>query len=87
MKAVASFLCMEQMVSLRQQELPVQIDEYIQKHYTEKIDAVSIAQHFDIGKTKIYEFHLRKSLYTFLFNSFCLVVFIGLSARMLKLLN
>lgn len=55
MKAVASFLCMERMVSLRQQELPVQIDEYIQEHYTEKIDAVSIAQHFGIGKTKIYE--------------------------------
>ena len=55
MKAVASFLCMERMVSLHQQELPVQIDEYIQKHYTEKIDAVRIAQHFNIGKTKIYE--------------------------------
>lgn len=55
MKAVASFLCMERMVSLHQQELPVQIDSYIQAHYTEKIDAVSIAHHFGIGKTKIYE--------------------------------
>ena len=40
---------------MHQQELPVQIDEYIQSHYTERIDAVSIAQHFHIGKTKIYE--------------------------------
>lgn len=55
MNAVASFLCLDRMVSLRQQELPVQIDQYIQEHYTEKIDAVSIARHFDIGKTKIYE--------------------------------
>lgn len=55
MKAVASYLCMERMVSLHQQELPVQIDEYIQKHYTEDIDAVSIAKHFRIGKTRIYE--------------------------------
>lgn len=55
MKAVASFLCMERMVSLRRQTLPVQIDTYIQKHFTEKIDAVSIARHFQIGKTKIYE--------------------------------
>lgn len=55
MKAVASFLCMERMVSMHKEELPVQIDEYIQSHYTEKIDAVSIAQHFNIGKTKIYE--------------------------------
>lgn len=55
MKAVASFLCMERMVSLHRQELPVQIDAYIQEHFTEKIDAVSIAQHFKIGKTKLYE--------------------------------
>ena len=33
----------------------VQIDQYIQEHYTEKMDAVSIARHFHIGKTKIYE--------------------------------
>ena len=46
---------MDRMVSMHQQELPVQIDEYIQSHYTERIDAVSIAQHFHIGKTKIYE--------------------------------
>lgn len=55
MQAVGSYLCMERMVSLRQQELPVQIDEYILAHYTEAIDAVSIAQYFDIGKTKLYE--------------------------------
>lgn len=55
MKAVASYLCMDRMVSMHQQKLPVQIDEYIQSHYTERIDAVSIAQHFHIGKTKIYE--------------------------------
>lgn len=55
MKAVASFLCMDRMVSLHQQELPVQIDGYIQAHFTEDIDAVSIAMHFHIGKTKLYE--------------------------------
>lgn len=55
MNAVASFLCIERMVSLRQQELPVQIDQYIHEHYTEKIDAESIAQHFNLGRTKVYE--------------------------------
>mgnify|MGYP004682664697 FL=1 len=55
MQAVASYLCMERMVALKQQELPVQIDAYIQEHFTEDIDAVSIAKHFQIGKTKIYE--------------------------------
>ncbi len=55
MQAVASFLCMERMVSLKQQELPVQIDAYIQEHLTDDIDALSIAKYFQIGKTKIYE--------------------------------
>lgn len=55
MQAVASYLCMERMVALRRQELPVQIDEYILAHYTEAINATKIAQYFHIGKTKIYE--------------------------------
>lgn len=46
---------MERMVSLRQQELPVQIDNYIYTHFTEDIDAVKIAKEFQIGKTKLYE--------------------------------
>lgn len=55
MQAVAAYLCMERMVSLRQQELPVQIDEYIQAHFTEDLDAIQLARHFGIGKTRLYE--------------------------------
>lgn len=55
MQAVAVYLCMERMVSLHQQELPVQIDAYIQTHFTEKLDAMGIARHFGIGKTRLYE--------------------------------
>lgn len=55
MQAVASYLCMERMVSLHQQELPVQIDEYIAAHYTQRLDAVTLARHFQIGKTQLYE--------------------------------
>lgn len=55
MQAVASYLCMERMVTLRKQELPVQIDEYIQAHFTENIDAMQLAKHFGIGKTQLYE--------------------------------
>lgn len=55
MQAVASYLCMERMVSLRQQELPVQIDEYILAHFTENIDAMHLSKHFGIGKTQLYE--------------------------------
>lgn len=55
MQAVASFLCMERMVTLRRQELPVQIDEYIQMHFTEKLDAASLAGQFGIGRTQLYK--------------------------------
>ena len=55
LNAVASYLCLERMVSLRQQELPVQIDEYILNHYTENIDARLLCQKFGIGKTQLYE--------------------------------
>lgn len=55
MQAVAAYLCMEQMVSLHQTELPVQIDEYIQAHFTENLDAVQLSKHFGIGRTRLYE--------------------------------
>lgn len=55
MQAVAVYLCMERMVSLHRQELPVQIDEYIQAHFTQNLDAIQIAKHFGIGKTQLYE--------------------------------
>ncbi len=55
LQAVASYLCLERMVYLRHQELPVQIDEYISEHFTEQIDAISICRKFYIGKTQLYE--------------------------------
>ena len=55
LQAVASFLCLDRMVTLRQQELPVQIDEYILAHYTENISAMDLARIFHIGKTQLYE--------------------------------
>ncbi|MBO5069233.1 MAG: PocR ligand-binding domain-containing protein [Roseburia sp.] len=55
LEAVASYLCLERMVALKQQELPVQIDEYISSHFTENINALSICTRFNIGKTQLYE--------------------------------
>lgn len=55
LQAVASYLCLERMVSLKRQEFPVQLDEYISAHYTEDIDTKSICRHFRIGKTQLYE--------------------------------
>ncbi len=55
MRSVAAYLCMERMVSLHQKELPVQIDDYITSHYTENISARTICDHFQIGRTLLYE--------------------------------
>lgn len=55
MQAVASYLCLERMAVLKHENLPVQIDEYISRHYTEEICASSICRHFNIGKTYLYE--------------------------------
>lgn len=55
LQAVASYLCMERMVSLHQQELSVRIDEYISAHFTEDIDVHTLCRQFDIGKTRLYE--------------------------------
>ncbi len=54
LQAVASWLCMERMVALRHQELPAQIDDWLSAHFTEEIDAASLARRFGIGKTQLY---------------------------------
>ena len=59
LEAVASYLCLERMAYLRHQELPVQIDDFIQSHYVENINAIDIAQQFNIGKTQLYEIAQR----------------------------
>ena len=56
LQGVASYLCLERMVTLHQQELPFQIDSYISEHYTEDIDVPSLCARFQIGKTSLYEF-------------------------------
>ena len=55
MRSVAAYLCMERMVSLHQKELPVQIDDYITSNYTENISVRTICDHFQIGRTLLYE--------------------------------
>lgn len=55
LQPVASYLCLERMVTLHQKNLPVQIDEYILEHFTENIDVSHICEKFQIGKTSLYE--------------------------------
>ena len=55
MAAIASYLCMERLVSLRRENLPARIDEYIRENLRENISAGSICEHFNIGRTRLYE--------------------------------
>lgn len=55
MQTIAAYLCMERLATLRQENLPVQIDNYIQEHLTEEIDVMDICARFQIGKTRLYE--------------------------------
>ncbi len=53
--AVASYLCMERMVVLKRQNLPMLIDSYIQTHLTENIDSRRLCEQFQIGRTHLYD--------------------------------
>lgn len=55
LQAVANYLCLERMVTLRHENLPVQIDNYITNHLTDPLDSSQICRRFSIGKTKLYE--------------------------------
>lgn len=57
--AVASYLCIDQMITLRRQELPVQLDAYITEHLAEDLSAEKICDHFHIGRTQLYEIAQR----------------------------
>lgn len=53
--AVASYLCMERMIFLRQNDLPLQLDQYIQSHLSQPLSAETICRSLGIGKTYLYE--------------------------------
>lgn len=59
--AVASFLILERMATLKEDLLAVRLDAYLSAHYTEKLNAVMISEHLGIGKTQLYE--LSQQLY------------------------
>lgn len=56
LQAVASYLCMDRMITLRQQETMAQIDEYITGHFAEDLDVTFLCERFGVGKTSLYAF-------------------------------
>ncbi len=53
--AVASWLCIDQMITLQKNELPVQIDEYINTNLSTPLSTKVLCDHFSISKTKLYQ--------------------------------
>ncbi len=54
-QAVASYVCLERMMTLNPKEISVQINEYISAHLTEELNVELICNYFQIGKTYLYE--------------------------------
>ena len=59
--AVASYLILERMATLKEDLLAVRLDAYLSAHFTEKLNAPRIAEYLGIGKTQLYE--LSQQLY------------------------
>ena len=56
LEAVASFLCLDYMIMLKQKAVQFQVDEYISAHFTEDINVEGLCKRFGIGRTALYEF-------------------------------
>lgn len=59
--AVASYLIMERMATLKEEQLAVRLNAYISTHYTESINASVICDALSIGRTQLYK--LSKQMY------------------------
>lgn len=55
LQAVSAFLYHDRLVALKEQELPVRVDEYIAAHFAEPIDTATLCEEFGIGKTQLYK--------------------------------
>jgi len=59
--AVASYLILERMATLKEDLLEARLDAYISGHYTEDLNAARLSRALGIGKTQLYA--LTKKLY------------------------
>lgn len=59
--AIASYLTLEKMATLKEDRIAERLDSYIHEHFTEPITAQSLCRQLQIGKTQLYS--LSKQLY------------------------
>lgn len=60
--AIASYLTLEKMATLKEDRIAARLDNYIYEHFTEPITAQTLCQELQIGKTQLYS--LSKQLYS-----------------------
>lgn len=56
MEAVASYLCMERMITLKEQTFQAEIDQFVTDHFTEDISVDTLCRHFAVSRTALYAF-------------------------------
>ncbi len=61
LESVAYYLCLERVVVMKNETLPIQIDNYISNHFTENLNSQSLCEHFQISRTHLY--HISKENY------------------------
>lgn len=59
--AVASYLTLEKVATLKEERIATRLDHYIHEHFTETITAQRLCEELKIGKTQLYS--LSKQLY------------------------
>ncbi len=55
LQAVATYVCLEQMVIRNQENLSVRLDSYVREHLTEDLSVPTLCRNLRIGKTQLYE--------------------------------
>lgn len=58
LESVAYYLCLERMVVMKNEALPMQIDAYITEHLSENLNSQLLCEHFQISRTHLY--HISK---------------------------
>ncbi len=58
LESVAYYLCLERMVVMKNEALPIQIDTYITEHLSEDLSSQHLCEYFKISRTHLY--HLSK---------------------------
>lgn len=61
LRAVASYLVLERMVSLQEESIHAKLDQYLSSHFTEKLDILKLCSLLGVGRSQLYK--ISRQLY------------------------